>query len=138
MKKFLINIWAYDYHAKFQVLSEDNAKSLENAILDKLGEKSIKWEDLGISYDNKINRITYEEVINGGDDATSQDLYQKKRGLDLSWEQEHLKEGRYTLEMVRIDDKVKKVITDIKLEEAAIAHRQNTVEGAAPQVSVAT
>ena len=54
---------AYDHHAKFEVLSEDNAKSLENAILDKLGEKSINWEDLGISYDNKTNRITYEEVI---------------------------------------------------------------------------
>jgi len=63
MKKFLVNIWAYNYHAKFEVLSEDNAKSLENAILDKLGENSIKWEDLGISYDDKTNRITYEEVI---------------------------------------------------------------------------
>jgi hypothetical protein len=63
MKKFLVNIWAYDHHAKFEVLSEDNPESLENAILDKLGEKSIKWEDLGISYDNKTNRITYEEVI---------------------------------------------------------------------------
>ena len=56
----------------------------------------------------------------------------------MKWEQEHLSNGRYTLEMVRIDDKVKKVITDIKLEEAAIAHRQNTVEGVTPQVSVAT
>ena len=63
MKKFLVNIWAYNHHAKFEVLSEDNAESLENAILDKLGEKSIKWEDLGISYDDKTNRITYEEVI---------------------------------------------------------------------------
>ena len=58
--------------------------------------------------------------------------------MELKWEQEHLSNGRYTLEMVRIDDKIKKVITDIKLEEAKIAHRQNTVEGAAPQVSVAT
>jgi hypothetical protein len=56
----------------------------------------------------------------------------------LKWEQEHLSNGRYTLEMVRIDDKVREVITDIKLEEAAIAHRQNRVEDAAPQVSVAT
>ena len=63
MKKFLVNIWAYYHHAKFEVLSEDNAESLENAILDKLGEKSINWEHLGISYDNKTNRITYEEVI---------------------------------------------------------------------------
>ena len=63
MKKFLVNIWAYDHHAKFDVLSEDNSESLENAILDKLGENSIKWEDLGNSYNDKINRITYEEVI---------------------------------------------------------------------------
>ena len=67
-----------------------------------------------------------------------QDLYKAKRSLELKWEQEHLSNGRYTLEMVRIDDKVKKVITDIKLEEAAIAHRQNVIEGAAPEVSVAT
>ena len=67
-----------------------------------------------------------------------QDLYKQKRSLELKWEQEHLSNGRYTLEMVRIDDKVRAVITKIKLEEAAIAHRQNTVEGAAPQVSVAT
>ena len=58
--------------------------------------------------------------------------------MELKWEQEHLDNNRYTLEMVRIDDKVKKIITDIKLEEAAIAHRQNTIEGAAPEVSVAT
>jgi len=64
MKKFTVKIWAYQHYAKFEVESEDNAKSLENAILDKLGEKSIKWEDLGISYDDKINRITYEEVVN--------------------------------------------------------------------------
>jgi hypothetical protein len=67
-----------------------------------------------------------------------QDLYKQKRSLELKWEQEHLSNGRYTLEMVRIDDKVKQVITEIKLEEAAIAHRRNSVEGAAPQVSVAT
>ena len=58
--------------------------------------------------------------------------------MELKWEQEHINNDRYTLEMVRIDDKVKRVITDIKLEEAAIAHRKNSVEDAAPQVSVAT
>ena len=63
MKNFLVNIWAYDQHARFEVLSEDDPQSLENAILDKLGENVIKWENLGISYDNKVNRITYEEVI---------------------------------------------------------------------------
>ena len=63
MKKFLVNIWAYDYHAKFNVFAEDNAISLENSILDTLGEKSINWEYLGNNYNNEINRITYEEVI---------------------------------------------------------------------------
>ena len=67
-----------------------------------------------------------------------QDLYKQKRSLELKWEQEHLSEGRYTLEMVRIDDKVREIITKIKLEEAAIAHKQNVIDGAAPQVSVAT
>ena len=68
MKKFLVNIWAYDYHAKFEVLCEDNPISLEKSILDKLGEKSIKWESAGM-FSNKLQRITYEEVIN--DAATS-------------------------------------------------------------------
>ena len=45
-------------------MAEDSSESVENAILDKIGEKSIKWENLGISYDPKIKRITFEEVIN--------------------------------------------------------------------------
>ena len=67
-----------------------------------------------------------------------QALYKQKRSLELKWEQEHIDEGRYTLNMVRLDDKIRQVITEIKLEEAEIAHRQNTAEGVAPQVSVAT
>ena len=61
MKNFLVQIWAYDHHAKFEVLAEDNASSIEQAILDKLGEKSVKWENLGKSYRDQ-RRITYEEV----------------------------------------------------------------------------
>ena len=64
MKKFLVQIWAYDYHAKFEVLAEDNASSIEKSIIDKLGEKSIKWENMENCYDSHIKRITYEEVIN--------------------------------------------------------------------------
>ena len=67
-----------------------------------------------------------------------QDLYKQKKSLELTWEQEHLKEGRYTLNMVRIDDKIKEVITAIKLEEAKIADRENAILNSAPQVSVAT
>ena len=63
MTKFLINIWAYQYHARFEIKSNDNPKDVENAILDKLGENSIKWEYLGETYDTRTNRITFEEVI---------------------------------------------------------------------------
>ena len=62
MKTFTVTIFAYDHYAKFNVLAEDNAVSLEQSILDKLGEKSINWEYLGNNYNNEINRITYEEV----------------------------------------------------------------------------
>jgi len=62
LKKFLVQIWAYDYHAKFEVLAGDNRESIEQSILDKLGEKSIKWESTGMFRDTR--RITYEEVIN--------------------------------------------------------------------------
>ena len=65
MRKFLVQINAYKYYAKFEVLAEDNVESIENSIVDKLGEKSIKWEYLGEMNDPKVNRITYEEVIDG-------------------------------------------------------------------------
>ena len=67
-----------------------------------------------------------------------QDLYHKKKGLDLEWEQEHLKEGRYTLNMVKIDRKVREVISQIKIAEAKKEHLQNKIESSEPQVSVAT
>ncbi len=67
-----------------------------------------------------------------------QDLYKQKRSLELSWEQEHLNEGRYTLDMVRIDHKVRQVIADIKMKEAELAHHVGKVDDAAPEVSVAT
>ena len=70
MKKFTVNIWAYDHHAKFQVESNDDPISLEQAIVDKLGENVIKWEYVGANvYASDKYRITYEEVIN--DDATA-------------------------------------------------------------------
>ena len=65
-------------------------------------------------------------------------LYQQKRGLDLQWEQEHLKEGRYTLNMVKIDRQVREVLSHIKMAEAQKEHLANKIDDAAPQVSVAT
>jgi len=67
-----------------------------------------------------------------------QDLYKQKRSLELRWQLEYEQYGKYTLDMVRIDDKIKEVITEIKLEENKIADRQNAIENAAAQVSVAT
>ena len=60
------------------------------------------------------------------------DLYTEKRGLDLEWEQEHLKEGRYTLNMVKIDRKVREVLTDIRAAEAEKAHMENKIEDYLP------
>ena len=65
MKKFLVKINAYQYGTEFEVLAEDNVESIENSILDKIGEKSVEWEYLGEMMDPKINRITYEEVVDG-------------------------------------------------------------------------
>ena len=64
MKKFLVNIWAYDHHAKFKVSADDNRKSIEKAVLDKIGEKSITWESTGM-FRHMPRRITYEELIDG-------------------------------------------------------------------------
>ena len=66
------------------------------------------------------------------------DLYKQKRSLELNWEQEYLKEGKYTLDMVRIDHKVRELIAEIKMKEAGLQHIVNKDEDAAPQVSVAT
>ena len=70
-KQFRVKISAYQYHADFIITSLDGPIDIENAIVDKLGKKDIKWEYLGEMMNPKIKRITYEEVINGGDDATS-------------------------------------------------------------------
>ena len=67
-----------------------------------------------------------------------EDLYKQKRSLELRWQLEYEQEGKYTLDMVRIDDKIKEVITEIKLEESRIANRENAIQNSAPQVSVAT
>ena len=64
MKKFSVKIWAYDHYASFDVEAEDNVSSIEKSILDKIGEKSIKWESTGM-FSNNSNRITYEEVVDG-------------------------------------------------------------------------
>jgi len=68
----------------------------------------------------------------------TQELYKQKKSLELSWEQEYNESGRYTLDMVRIDDKIREIVTEIKLEEARAAQLVNKIEDSKAQVSVAT
>jgi hypothetical protein len=68
MKKFRVQIYAYRMHTDFIIESLDGPLDIENAIIDKLGKNDIKWESLGEMHDPRVNRITYEEVI---EDATT-------------------------------------------------------------------
>ena len=80
MKLFRVKISAYKHHADFIVKSEDSAEGIENAIVDTLGKDDIKWEYLGEMMDPRVNRITYEEVIDGENDATSKRPLHEKKG----------------------------------------------------------
>ena len=68
----------------------------------------------------------------------TEDLYKQKRSLELRWQLEYEQNGKYTLNMVEIDEKIKSIITEIKLEERRIADVENAVHNSAPEVSVAT
>ena len=67
-----------------------------------------------------------------------QDLYKQKKSLELSWEQEYNDSGKYTLNMVEIDAKIRGIITQIKLEEARVEDLRNKIIDSRPEVSVAT
>ena len=71
MKKFRVQIFAYQLRTDFIIESLDGPIVIENAIIDRLGKSDIKWDYLGEMNDPKIKRITYEEVIDGEHDATS-------------------------------------------------------------------
>jgi hypothetical protein len=58
--------------------------------------------------------------------------------LELRWQLEYEQSGKYTLDMVEIDKKIKEIITEIKAEETKIADRENAIRNSAPEVSVAT
>ena len=80
MKKFRIQIFAYQMHGDFTVDSLDTPQDIENAIIDKLGKNDIKWESLGEMNDPRVKRITYEEVINGDATTTSTGPVHEKEG----------------------------------------------------------
>jgi len=68
----------------------------------------------------------------------TEDLYKQKRSLELGWQYEYNQHGKYTLNMVEIDEKIKSIITQIKAEEFKIADRESKIRDSAAQVSVAT
>ena len=80
MKKFRVQIYAYQLHGDFIIESLDGPIDIENAIIDKLGKNDIKWESLGEMLDPRIKRITYEEVINGDATTTSKRPLQEEKG----------------------------------------------------------
>ena len=84
MKNFLVKIYAYHYKMEVTITCMDGPLDIEKAIIDKLGKGDIKWEYLGEMYDPREKRITYEEVINGGDNATSGDPIHEEKGTGSS------------------------------------------------------
>jgi len=68
----------------------------------------------------------------------TEDLYNTKRSLELEWQQEHLKEGKYTLNMGYIDKKIQEVVKQIIAREFEEATRLKQIKDAKPEVSIAT
>ena len=63
MRDFKVIIIAYGYRTSFTVKAEDNAESIENSIVDRLGDSDIKWENSGFYSLSKL-WLTYEEIVN--------------------------------------------------------------------------
>jgi len=63
MKQFLVKINAYGYKTNFNIDAIDTPKSIESAILDKIGKKDIKFTPDGTSL--RVCHLTYEEIVNG-------------------------------------------------------------------------
>ena len=68
----------------------------------------------------------------------TQDLYTMKRSLELEWHQEHLKEGRYNINMGYIDKKIQEIVKEIIAKEFEEATRLKQVKDAQAEVSIAT
>ena len=68
----------------------------------------------------------------------TEDLYTTKRSLELEWQQEHLKEGKYTLNMGLIDKKIQEIVKQIIAKEFEDATRNTKIAEAKAEVSIAT
>ena len=68
----------------------------------------------------------------------TQDLYITKKSLELEWQQEHLKEGKYNINMSYIDKKIQEIVKKIIASEFEEQALQTKVSEAKAQVSIAT
>ncbi len=68
----------------------------------------------------------------------TQDLYIQKKSLELEWQQEHLKEGKYNINMSYIDKKIQGIVKEIIAKEFEDATRLEQIKDAKPEVSIAT
>ena len=68
----------------------------------------------------------------------TQDLYTTKRSLELEWQQEHLKEGKYSINMSYIDKKIQGIVKEIIAKEFEADTIQTKIHDAKPEVSIAT
>ena len=68
----------------------------------------------------------------------TEDLYTTKRSLELEWQQEHLKEGRYTLHKGHIDKKIQEIVKEIIAKEFEEQTLQTKVNEVQAEVSIAT
>ena len=68
----------------------------------------------------------------------TQDLYNTKRSLELDWQQQYLKEGKYNINMSYIDKKIQGIVKEIIAKEFEESTRLNKVDESKAQVSIAT
>ena len=68
----------------------------------------------------------------------TEDLYITKKSLELEWQQEHLKEGKYNINMSYIDKKIQEIVKEIIAKEFEDSTRLKQIKDAKPEVSIAT
>ena len=68
----------------------------------------------------------------------TQDLYNTKRSLELDWQQEHLKEGKYSINMSYIDKKIQEIVKEIIAKEFEESTRLAKIDESKAEVSIAT
>jgi hypothetical protein len=65
IKLFNVKIRAYGYIADFNIRAEDTKESIENSILDKIGQNGVLLRDSDRAYSKFKCWITYEEILDG-------------------------------------------------------------------------